>query len=66
MTAHTPDEAMERLRKNFYELWKVLMEVRADPSVVHDWRRAPKGSLEWRKARQHEQALMVFEVSINE
>jgi hypothetical protein len=34
--------------------------------VVHEWRRAPKGSLEWRKARQHEQALMVFEVSINE
>jgi hypothetical protein len=66
VSAHTLDEAMERLRKSWYPLWLVLVEVRADPAVVGEWRRALRGSLGWRKARQHEQALEVLEVSMNE
>ena len=45
MAAHTLDEAMERLRKNFYHLWKVLDELYlspryADPSKLELWRQA--------------------------
>jgi starvation-inducible outer membrane lipoprotein len=46
---------MERLRKNRYHLWKVMVEVREDPAV-EEWRQAPRGSLGWRKATQHETA----------
>lgn len=66
MSAHSLEEAMERLRKNFYALWLVIMEVREDPAVVEEWRRAPKGSLGWRKARQHETALEVLEIAMNQ
>jgi hypothetical protein len=57
---------MERLRKNYYELWLVMKEVRADPSVVEEWRRSPEGSQEWRKAVQHRHALMVLGVSTSD
>ena len=66
MSAHSLEDAMERLRKNFYALWLVIMEVREDPAVVEEWRRAPKGSLGWRKARQHETALEVLEIAMNQ
>ena len=66
MSAHSLEEAIERLRKNFYALWLVMMEVREDPAVVEEWRRAPKGSLGWRKARQHETALEVLEIAMNQ
>jgi hypothetical protein len=57
---------MERLRKNYYELWLVMREVRADPSVVEEWRRSPEGSQEWRKAVQHRHALLVLGVSTSD
>jgi hypothetical protein len=62
----TETEALERLRKNFYHLWKVLKEAQADPSSPERWRRAPRGSLEWRKAIFYAQALRVLEVSTND
>jgi hypothetical protein len=66
VSAHSLEEAIERLRKYFYALWLVMMEVREDPAVVEEWRRAPKGSLGWRKARQHETALEVLEIAMNQ
>ncbi len=66
MPAHTLDEAMERLRKNHYHLWKALMAARENPTRAAEWRRAPRGSQEWRKAVFHEQALRVLEVSMSD
>jgi hypothetical protein len=66
VSAYSLEEAMERLRKNFYALWLVMMEVRQGPVVVEEWRRAPMGSLGWRKARQHETALEVLEIAMNQ
>jgi hypothetical protein len=57
--------ALERLRKNFYHLWKVLKEAEADPSLPERWRRAPRGSQEWRKAIFYVQGLRVLEVSVS-
>jgi hypothetical protein len=65
-TAHTLDEALERLRKNHYHLWKPLIEAREDPTRLEEWRRAPRGSQEWRKARHLDAALRVLSASIND
>ena len=66
MTGFTLDEAMERLRKNHYELWLVMREVKADSSVVEEWKRSPEGSQEWRRAVQHRHASMVLGVSTSD
>jgi hypothetical protein len=60
------EEAMERLLKNFYHLWRPLMEARDDPSLSGRWRRAPSHNQEWRKAIFYEQALRVVEISPRE
>ena len=60
------EEALDRLRKNFYRLWKTLKEAREDPTLPGRWSRAPEGSQEWRKARQHGQALEVLRVFLSE
>ena len=65
MRPHTLDEAMERLRKNHYHLWKAFCEVRKDPTRLEEWRRAPRGSQEWRKAIFYEQAIRVLEVCMS-
>jgi hypothetical protein len=44
------EEALERLRENFYHLWKALCEAREDPTRLVEWKNAPRGSQEWRKA----------------
>ncbi len=33
------EEAMERLRKNFYHVWRPLMGARDDPSLSERWRK---------------------------
>jgi hypothetical protein len=35
------EEALDRLRKNFYHLWKTLKEAREDPTLPGRWSRAP-------------------------
>ena len=60
------EEALDRLRKNLYHLWKTLKEAREDPTLPGRWSRAPEGSQEWRKARQLGQALEVLKVSLSE
>jgi hypothetical protein len=59
-------EALERLRKNHYPLWKVMVEVREDPAVVEEWRQAPSGSVGHRKLRQHAAALEVLRASTSD
>ena len=66
MTAHSLDETMERMRKNWYPLWCVMMKVRADPMLLEEWRDAPPGVPEWRKSRQHAQALVVLGVAMSD
>ena len=56
---------MERLRKNHYHLWKALVESGQDPVLLQKWRRAPRGSQEWRNLIFYEQALRVLEVSMS-
>ena len=36
LSAGTLDKAMERLRKNFYPLWKMLVEAREDPTLTEE------------------------------
>jgi hypothetical protein len=64
--AHTLDEAVERLRKNHYHLWTAFREGRENPSRLWEWKNAPRGSQEWRKAIFFEQALRVVEISARE
>jgi hypothetical protein len=62
------DPALERLRKNFYHLWVVLKELRAygeAEDLLRAWRRAPKPSQEWRKARFFETAIGVLSVALD-
>jgi hypothetical protein len=40
MITHTLDEAMERLPKNHYHLWKALYEAWDNPTRLEEWRRA--------------------------
>jgi hypothetical protein len=56
---------MERLRKNFYPLWKVYREAHTDPTLPERWREAPEGSQERRKAIFYEQALRVLEAAVS-
>jgi hypothetical protein len=56
---------MERLRKNHYSLCKALKEAREDPTLLDRWRRAPKGSVEWRSLIFYEQALRVLAVALS-
>jgi hypothetical protein len=57
-------EAMERLRKIFYHLWKPLVQVRENPELLEEWRRAPRASIGWRSLIFYEQAIRVLEVSV--
>jgi hypothetical protein len=60
-------QPLERLRKNFYQLWKPLYELYlgeyANPILLEHWRRAQEGSQEWRKARFHDEAIEVLLVA---
>jgi hypothetical protein len=60
-------EAMERLRKNFYQLWRPLEKLRSsdDPgNLLAVWRGAQRPSREWRALRNYEQAIDVLTVSM--
>ena len=57
------EEALEHLRLHFWHLWKAVKEYRENPSVLDEWRRAPRGSIGWRNLIFYEQALRVLEIS---
>lgn len=61
------ERALERLRKNFYQLYQPIRELRASPSpedLLQEWRAAQKPSQEWRNARFYEQAIDVLSVAM--
>jgi hypothetical protein len=66
VTTDGREEAIERLMKNHYSLWRTLRETEVDPSLLYEWREAPAGAQGWRKWRQHEQALEVLRASMSD
>ena len=54
---------VEHLRLHFWHIWKVVKEATEDPSLLDEWRRAPRGSIGWRNLIFYEQALRVLEIS---
>jgi len=48
---------MERLRKNFYPLWKALTEASEDPTLPERWSR---------ESRQHAETLEVLRVPMRD
>ncbi|MBA3490598.1 MAG: hypothetical protein H0T55_00790 [Rubrobacteraceae bacterium] len=60
------DRSLDRLRKNFYDLWKALQELRFAPDpqeLLTQWLMAKKPSQEWRKGRHLEQAISILAVA---
>ncbi len=57
-------EALERLRKNFYQLWKPLKEYQDDPEVLEEWAAAPRHSPERAKALMFDEGLRVLDVAM--
>jgi len=57
-------EALERLRKNFYQLWKPLKEYQDDPEVLEEWAAAPRHSPERAKALMFDEGLRVIDVAL--
>jgi hypothetical protein len=39
------EEALERLRKNYYHLWKPLTQAKEDPGLLEEWEHATRGSI---------------------
>ncbi len=58
------EEALERLRKNFYQLWKPLKEYQDDPEVLEEWAAAPRHSPERAKALMFDEGLRVLDVAM--
>ncbi len=57
-------EALERLRKNFYQLWKPLKEYQDDPEVLEEWEEAPRHSPERAKALMFDEGLEVLDAAM--
>jgi hypothetical protein len=57
-------EALERLRKNFHQLWKPLVEYRDDPELLREWEKAPRHSPERAKALMFDEGLRVLDVAM--
>ena len=57
-------EALERLRKNFRQLWKPLIEYQNDPPVLEEWEEAPRHSPERAKALMFDEGLRVLDVAL--
>jgi hypothetical protein len=57
-------EALERLRKNFYQLWKPLKEYQDDPPALAEWEEAPRHSPERAKALMLDEGLKVLDAAM--
>lgn len=68
LTDHRADEeldrALDRLRKNFYQLYQPVQEYWEDPFRAEEWWKAEKHSQEWRKMILLEEALKVLDVAL--
>ena len=58
------EEALERLRKNFYQLWKPIKEYQDDPEALAEWAAAPRHSPERAKALLLEEGLRVLDTAM--
>jgi starvation-inducible outer membrane lipoprotein len=56
--------ALDRLRKNFYQLWKPIREYQNEPEVLAEWEEAPRHSLERAKALMFEEGLRVLDAAM--
>jgi hypothetical protein len=56
--------AMDRLRKNFYQLWKPIKEYQDDLEVLREWAAAPRHSPERAKALMFEEGLRVLDIAM--
>ncbi len=56
--------ALDRLRRNFYQLHEPVREYMEDPSRLERWQRAEKHSQGWRKALFFEEALEVLDTAL--
>jgi len=57
-------EALERLRKNFYQLWKPIREYQDEPEVLEQWEEAPRHSPERAKALLLDEGLEVLDAAM--
>ena len=60
------EEILNRLRRNYYQLYKPLMQARENPDLLEEWRTAPRGSIGWRSLIFYEQALRVLEIAMRD
>jgi hypothetical protein len=58
------EEALERLRKNFYQLWKPIKEYQDDPPILQEWEKAPRHSPERAKALLLGEGLEVLDAAM--
>jgi len=58
------EEALERLRKNFYQLWKPLVEYQDDPPILEEWEEAPRHSPERAKALMFDEGLKILDTAM--
>lgn len=63
------ERMLERMRKNFYHLWKVLnilyLDEDADKRQLDKWRLAEEGTHDYRKALWHDQAIELMLTVLN-
>ncbi len=57
-------EVLERLRKNFYQLWKPIKEYQDDPPMLEEWEEAPRHSPERAKALMFDEGLEVLDTAM--
>ncbi len=57
-------EALERLRKNFYQLWKPIKEYQDDPEALAEWEEAPRHSPERAKALMFDEGLSALDTAM--
>jgi hypothetical protein len=56
-------KALGHLRVHYWHLWAALKEAEADPLLPEGWRKAPEGSIGWRKYKQFCEALGLLGVT---
>jgi hypothetical protein len=54
-------KALGHLRLHYWHLWSALKEAEANPLVPEGWRKAPEGSIGWRKYKQFCEALKLLD-----
>ncbi len=56
--------ALDRLFKNFYQLWKPVREYQDDPELLREWEKSPRHSPERAKALLLDEGLEVLDTAM--